>query len=81
MLTNNMKCAIIAQAIQEKLLGGEGMYNRTNYMPEFMARKQICDIESMYNRGYVAANDGNISVRIGRDTTIQVSHRMYQKVL
>lgn len=47
------------------------MYNRTNYMPEFMARKQICDIgKRMYNRGYVAANDGNISVRIGRDTIL-----------
>ena len=47
------------------------MYNRTNYMPEFIARKQICDIgKRMYNRGYVAANDGNISVRIGRDTIL-----------
>lgn len=57
------------------------MYNRTNYMPEFIARKQICDIgKRMYNRGYVAANDGNISVRIGR-IPYYVLPPAYQKVL
>jgi len=35
---------------------------------EFEIKKQICDIgRRMYERGFVAANDGNISFRLGKD--------------
>ncbi len=47
------------------------MYERPKYMPEFMAKKMICEIgKRMYDRSFVAANDGNISVRTGKDTVI-----------
>ena len=35
---------------------------------EFEIKKQICDIgKRIYDRGMVAANDGNISVKIGEN--------------
>jgi len=35
---------------------------------EFETRKQICEIgKRIYNKGFVAANDGNISVKIGNE--------------
>lgn len=38
----------------------------TPYMDENQAKKTICDIgKRMYDRNYVAANDGNISIRTG----------------
>ncbi|MDC7127007.1 MAG: class II aldolase/adducin family protein [Spirochaetales bacterium] len=41
------------------------------YMTEIQARKAICDIgDKMYIKGFVAANDGNISVKISDDTII-----------
>jgi L-fuculose-phosphate aldolase len=41
------------------------------YMTERQARKAICAIgDKMYNKGFVAANDGNISVKISDDTII-----------
>lgn len=39
-----------------------------NYMTDAEAKKAILDIgRRMYNREFVAANDGNISVRVGED--------------
>lgn len=39
------------------------------YYSDFEAKKIICEIgKRMYNRGYVAANDGNISVKCGPNT-------------
>ena len=41
------------------------------YMTENEARKAICEVgDKMYSKGFVAANDGNISVRINEDTII-----------
>jgi len=41
------------------------------YMPEFQARKMICEIgKRMYERNFVASNDGNISVKVGKNTII-----------
>lgn len=41
------------------------------YMPEQTAREGICEIgRRMYERRFVAANDGNISVRIGDDAVL-----------
>lgn len=41
------------------------------YAPEFLVKKMICEIgKRMYDRGYVAANDGNISVRTGSNSII-----------
>lgn len=40
--------------------------NGVSYMTEFEAKKTIIEVgKRMYNRGYVAANDGNISVKVG----------------
>ncbi|MGO5051658.1 class II aldolase/adducin family protein [Lachnospiraceae bacterium LCP25S3_G4] len=39
------------------------------YMTDFEAKKAIIDVgQRMYNRGFVAANDGNISCKVGPDT-------------
>lgn len=39
------------------------------YYSDFEAKKVICEIgKRMYDRGYVAANDGNISVKCGPNT-------------
>ena len=47
------------------------MYNNITYMPEFEARKAICDIgKRMYDKDFVAANDGNISIKIGKNTIL-----------
>lgn len=41
------------------------------YMPEFEAKKMICQIgKRMYDRNFVASNDGNISVRVGKNAVI-----------
>lgn len=41
------------------------------YMTEVEARKAICEIgDKMYSKGFVAANDGNISIKISEDTII-----------
>ncbi|MBI9107898.1 MAG: class II aldolase/adducin family protein [Spirochaetales bacterium] len=41
------------------------------YMTEIQARKAICEIgDKMYTKGFVAANDGNISVKISEDMII-----------
>lgn len=41
------------------------------YMREIQARTAICEIgDKMYLKGFVAANDGNISVKINEDTII-----------
>lgn len=43
----------------------------TTYMTEREARKAICDIGlRMYNKEFVAANDGNLSIRTGDDEII-----------
>jgi L-fuculose-phosphate aldolase len=42
-----------------------------NYMSEHQVRQDICDIgQKMYDKGFVAANDGNISVRLTDDIII-----------
>ena len=42
-----------------------------NIESEFTIRKEICEIGNrMYDKGFVAANDGNISVRLGTDMLI-----------
>jgi L-fuculose-phosphate aldolase len=39
-----------------------------SYMSERQARRDICDVgQKMYDKGFVAANDGNISVRLTDD--------------
>lgn len=41
------------------------------YMSEFAAKKMICEIgKRMYDRNFVASNDGNISVRVGKNAFI-----------
>lgn len=43
-----------------------GIYNSTKYLSDFEAKKMIIEIgKRMYQRGYVASNDGNISVKVG----------------
>lgn len=47
------------------------MYLQETYMSEFEAKKMICQIgKRMYDRNYVAANDGNISIRVGKNAVI-----------
>lgn len=47
------------------------MYGQNSYMSEFEAKKMICEIgKRMYDRNYVAANDGNISIRVSKNTVI-----------
>ncbi len=42
---------------------------KQKYYSDFEAKKIICEIgKRMYDRGYVAANDGNISVKCGPNT-------------
>jgi L-fuculose-phosphate aldolase len=42
------------------------MINKRNYVSDEEAKKIICDIgHKMYMRGYVSANDGNITLRVG----------------
>ena len=44
------------------------MESNVCFMEEAAAREAICEIgRRMYERGYIAANDGNISIRIGKD--------------
>ncbi|KAB8139428.1 class II aldolase/adducin family protein [Gracilibacillus oryzae] len=44
------------------------MYQK-KYYSDFEAKKLICDIgKRVYQKNFVAANDGNISVRVGPDT-------------
>lgn len=44
---------------------------QSEYMPENMAKNKICEMgKRMYDRNFVAANDGNISVRTGPDSVI-----------
>lgn len=46
-------------------------YQRQKYMSEFAAKKMICEIgKRMYDRNFVASNDGNISVRVGLNAII-----------
>lgn len=47
------------------------MYIKNMCMSEFAARKAICDIgRRMYDKDFVAANDGNISIKIDKNTII-----------
>ena len=47
------------------------MHNHSKYMSEYKAKKIICEIgKRMYDRSFVAANDGNISIRTGEDSII-----------
>ncbi|KIL46687.1 aldolase [Jeotgalibacillus alimentarius] len=42
---------------------------QSKYYSDFEAKKMICDIGSrIYQKNFVAANDGNISVKVGPDT-------------
>ncbi|WP_205685197.1 class II aldolase/adducin family protein [Peribacillus acanthi] len=42
---------------------------RNNYPSDFEAKKLICEIgRRVYNKNFVAANDGNISVKVGPNT-------------
>lgn len=42
---------------------------KQKYYSDFEAKKLICDIgKRIYNKNFVAANDGNISVRVGPNT-------------
>ena len=41
------------------------------YISVYEAKELICEVgRRIYNRGFVAANDGNISIRIAPDTII-----------
>lgn len=47
------------------------MQDNQNFYSETKLRKEICDVgQKMYDRGFVAANDGNISVRLTDDIII-----------
>lgn len=49
--------------------GGCHILQRKKYYSDFEAKKLICDIgKRIYNKNFVAANDGNISVRVGKNT-------------
>lgn len=44
------------------------IYNGTKYPSDFEAKKLIIEVgKRMYDRGYVASNDGNISVKVGHN--------------
>jgi L-fuculose-phosphate aldolase len=52
-------------------LGGRNrmMIESVNYMSDIEAKKAILDVgRRMYNRGFVASNDGNISVQVSPNT-------------
>lgn len=43
--------------------------NSTKYLSDFEAKNLICEIgRRVYNKNFVAANDGNISVKVGPET-------------
>jgi L-fuculose-phosphate aldolase len=45
------------------------MQEKSKYYTDFEAKEMICEIgRRVYNRSYVAANDGNISVKVGPNT-------------
>ncbi len=45
------------------------MVEKTKYYSDFEAKKLICEIgRRVYNKNFVAANDGNISVKVGPNT-------------
>ncbi|UII55518.1 class II aldolase/adducin family protein [Cytobacillus spongiae] len=45
------------------------MIEKTKYLSDFEAKKLICEIgRRIYNKNFVAANDGNISVKCGPNT-------------
>ncbi|EGL82400.1 class II aldolase/adducin family protein [Caldalkalibacillus thermarum TA2.A1] len=45
------------------------MIHHKKYYSDFEAKKLICEIgKRMYNKNFVAANDGNISVKVGPET-------------
>lgn len=47
------------------------MTNKVHYLSESDAKQAICQIgKRMYDRNYVAANDGNISIRIETDRVV-----------
>lgn len=49
--------------------GSVTLVNTQKYYSDFEAKKLICDIgKRIYNKNFVAANDGNISVRVGPNT-------------
>ncbi len=42
------------------------IYNSTRYLSDFEAKKMIVEVgKRMYNKGFVASNDGNISIKVG----------------
>lgn len=42
---------------------------KTPYLSDFEAKKMLCDIgDRIYKKNFVAANDGNISIKVGEDT-------------
>ena len=48
---------------------------------EFEIKKQICDIgKRIYNRNMVAANDGNISVKLNDNVSSFAHLQVYLKV-
>ena len=48
---------------------------------EFEIKKQICDIgRRIYNRNMVAANDGNISVKLNDNEFLCTPHRCVQRI-
>lgn len=45
------------------------MIDRKQYYSDFEAKKLICEVgKRLYNRNFVAANDGNISIKVGPNT-------------
>ncbi|MFO1445643.1 class II aldolase/adducin family protein [Bacillus sp. Bva_UNVM-123] len=47
------------------------MLDKTKYYSEFEAKKWICEIgRRIYSKNFVAANDGNISVKVGPNTIL-----------
>lgn len=58
------------EAMQEAIESLVGAYSG-RYLPESLARAAIVEVgRRTYSRGFVAANDGNISVRIGDDVIL-----------
>lgn len=51
--------------------GMNKLVNYKKYYSDFEAKKLICEIgKRIYNKGFVAANDGNISVKVGSNAII-----------
>ncbi len=49
----------------------------TSYMSEYKVREEMCEVgRRIYNKGFAAANDGNISMRLSEDRVLCTPTRM-----